>query len=188
MSATRLLVLGVVRQCGTAHGYRVRAELVAWGAEEWANIKWGSLYHALRQFAKEGLMIATPAKDTPGRTDYSLTTSGETEFHRLLRDALRRPEHRPDTLGAALALLPALTREEAITLLTERLRTLETERTEKAKLAELGTAPGTEHLRELPRLWEHTARGGIEWTQGLLHRLRSGTYAMTNDNTHTTPP
>ncbi len=38
MSATRLLVLGVVRMYGQAHGYRVGRELMSWGVEEWANV------------------------------------------------------------------------------------------------------------------------------------------------------
>ncbi len=54
MSATRLLVLGVVRVHGQAHGYRAGRELMDWGAEEWANVKWGSLYHALRKLSEQG--------------------------------------------------------------------------------------------------------------------------------------
>ena len=48
VSATRLLVLGVVRGSGHMHGYRVGADLLSWGAGEWANVKWGSIYRALR--------------------------------------------------------------------------------------------------------------------------------------------
>ena len=47
MSATRLLVLGVVRMFGRAHGYQVRRELLTWSADEWANVQPGSIYHAL---------------------------------------------------------------------------------------------------------------------------------------------
>ena len=52
MSATRLLVLGVVRTHGQAHGYLVNAELESWGAEKWAGLKSGSIYQSLRQLAK----------------------------------------------------------------------------------------------------------------------------------------
>jgi hypothetical protein len=30
------------------HGYRVGHDPLSWGAGEWANVKWGSIYHALR--------------------------------------------------------------------------------------------------------------------------------------------
>ncbi|NUT10617.1 MAG: PadR family transcriptional regulator, partial [Nonomuraea sp.] len=55
MSATRLLVLGVVRLHGRAHGYLVGSELESWEAGQWAGLRSGSIYHALRQLAKEGL-------------------------------------------------------------------------------------------------------------------------------------
>ncbi|MGH3566084.1 MAG: PadR family transcriptional regulator [Pseudonocardia sp.] len=94
MSATRLLVLGIVRGYGRAHGYRVGHDLLSWGADEWANVKWGSIYHALRALTQSGFLL--DHNDILGRTDYELTERGEAEFIRLLSDALRRPEPRPD--------------------------------------------------------------------------------------------
>ena len=58
MSTIRLLVLGAVRQHGRAHGYQVRNDLEYWGAHEWSNAKPGSIYHALKQLAKQGLLVA----------------------------------------------------------------------------------------------------------------------------------
>lgn len=58
MSAIRLLVLGAVRMHGRAHGYQVRNDLEYWGAHEWSNAKPGSIYHALKQMAKQGLLLA----------------------------------------------------------------------------------------------------------------------------------
>lgn len=63
MSATRLLVLGMVRLYGRAHGYRIGSALESWGAHEWANIKWGSIYHALKKMTAERLLEST---ETPG--------------------------------------------------------------------------------------------------------------------------
>ena len=56
MSATRLLVLGVVRMYGSAHGYQVRRELLTWSADKWANVAPGSIYHALKKMAAEKLL------------------------------------------------------------------------------------------------------------------------------------
>src|SRR4030081_1520190 len=119
MSATRLLVLGIGRGYGRAHGYRVGNDLLSWGADEWANVKWGSIYHALRSLTQAGFLL--DHDEVPTRTDYELTERGEQEFMRLLRDALRRPHPRPDLVGAALAMLPSLPRAEAVALLRERL-------------------------------------------------------------------
>ena len=169
VSATRLLVLGVVRGYGRVHGYRVGADLLSWGAGEWANVKWGSIYHALRQATRAGLL--RDHDDVPGRTDYELTERGEAEFRRLLRDALRQPQPRPDLLGAALALLPALTRDEALALLRERLTTLE-QRREKARV-QLDAWTDPPHVRELFGLWEATRRRRLG-VDARAHRAAGG--------------
>ncbi|MFE2756810.1 PadR family transcriptional regulator [Actinosynnema sp. NPDC059335] len=177
MSATRLLVLGVVRGYGRAHGYLVGNDLMSWGAGEWANVKWGSIYHALKQLAKEGRLVDVEVP--PARTDYEITPEGEVEYRRLLREALRRPGTRPDLLAAGLAMLPSLGRAEAVGLLTERLAALEARRdAARARAAEWGGPP---HVTELFGLWEHTASGGVGWTRGLLARLGDGAYRMAGE-------
>lgn len=177
MSATRLLVLGVVRGYGRAHGYRIGTDLSSWGAEEWANVKWGSIYHALRSLTGAGLVL--DHDDVPGRTDYELTARGESEYRRLLRDAVRRPQSRPDQLAAALAMLPSLRRDEAVGLLRERLAALEEIR-DKAQ-AQLDSRSDGPHWFELFGLWRHTAAGGVDWTAGLIARLEAGAYPMAGE-------
>lgn len=177
MSATRLLVLGMVRGYGRAHGYRVGNDLLSWGADEWANVKWGSIYHALRALTQAGFLL--DHNDIPGRTDYELTERGRAEFLRLLRDALRRPQPRPDFLGAALAMLPSLPRAEAITLLRERLTRLEETR-DKAQ-AQVDSWADPSHVLELFGLWQQTAADSAEWTRGVIERLEAGAYLMADD-------
>ncbi len=170
-------MLGIVRGYGRAHGYRVGSDLLSWGADEWANVKWGSIYHALRKLTADGFLL--DRDEVPGRTDYELTERGEAEFQRLLRDALRRPNPRPDLIGAALAMLPSLPRADAVRLLRERLAALEETR-DKARAQVEGWADPP-HVRELFGLWEHTAAGGAEWTRGLIQRLEAGAYPMAGE-------
>lgn len=177
MSATRLLVLGIVRGYGRAHGYRVGTDLLSWDAGDWANVKWGSIYHALRSLTDAGMLL--DHDDVPGRTEYELTGRGEAEYLRLLREAVRRPQTRPDQLGAALAMLPSLPRDEAIRLLGERLAALEQIRDKAA--AQLDGWASPPHWSELYGLWRDTAAGGVEWTEGLIGRLRAGAYAMAGE-------
>ncbi|MET0135118.1 MAG: PadR family transcriptional regulator [Kibdelosporangium sp.] len=178
MSATRLLVLGVVRGYGRAHGYLIGNDLLAWGADRWANVKWGSIYHALKQLTKTG-HLTEDWTSVPGRTEYELTEQGEQEFQRLLRNAIRHPEPRPDTLGAGLALFPALSRADAIGLLEERLAALEAGRDEAN--AQLRRPQGHQHMAELYTLFEQSAESGADWTRGLLARLRAGAYPMAGE-------
>jgi DNA-binding PadR family transcriptional regulator len=177
MSATRLLVLGIVRGYGRAHGYRIGNDLLSWGADEWANVKWGSIYHALHSLTEGGYL--RDFNDMPGRTEYELTERGEAEYMKLLRDALRRPQPRPDALGAALAMLPSLSREEAISLLRERLGALETAR-DKAR-AQVDALVDPPHVRELFGMWEHSAASSAEWTRGVIERLEGGAYPMAGE-------
>jgi DNA-binding PadR family transcriptional regulator len=56
MSATRLLILGALRFMQPAHGYEIRRTLETWNADQWANIAYGSIYHALNKMAEEGFL------------------------------------------------------------------------------------------------------------------------------------
>ena len=58
MKPVRLLVLGALRRRVRAHGYQVRADLESWGAHEWSTATSGSVYHALKSMAGQGLLVA----------------------------------------------------------------------------------------------------------------------------------
>src|SRR3954466_2142424 len=111
MSATKLLVLGIVHLSGGAHGYQVRSELQSWRAEIWAKIKPGSIYHALKKAAADGLLTehAEPGNSGRGRVVYRETSRGGDEIVDLVRAALRRT-HDPTMRDASIALLPKLLR------------------------------------------------------------------------------
>ena len=184
MSATRLLVLGVVRGYGRAHGYLIGNDLLAWEADRWANVKWGSIYHALAALTRSGSLLDHVG--VRGRTEYELTERGEAEFGRLLRAALRVPDRHPDQLGAALAFLPSLPRAEAISLLRERLATCEAAQRSAHERREGWDWPP--HVRELFGLWAADAAGGAEWARGLIGRLEAGAYAMAGEPGSPGPP
>lgn len=121
MSAIRLLVLGAVRQHGRAHGYQVRNDLEYWGAHEWSNAKPGSIYHALKQMAKQGLLhaheVAPSTAGGPPRTEYEITDTGTEEFLRLLHEALVAYDQKMDLQSAAIGFIVDLRRDEALDLL-----------------------------------------------------------------------
>src|SRR5262249_53456335 len=115
MSSTRLLILGVVRALQPVHGYDVRRELVSWHAERWANVAYGSIYHALTKMTAEGLLeeVATEQRgNRPARTSYRITAPGETEFHRLLHEAWWTFQPSIDPFFAAISFMPCLNRAE----------------------------------------------------------------------------
>uniref|UniRef100_A0AAU1UBC9 PadR family transcriptional regulator n=1 Tax=Streptomyces sp. NBC_00119 TaxID=2975659 RepID=A0AAU1UBC9_9ACTN len=186
MSAIRLLVLGAVRQHGRAHGYQVRNDLEYWGAHEWSNAKPGSIYHALKQMAKQGFLVAHEIAPStaggPPRTEYEITDEGTEEFLTLLREALVTYDQKPDILSAALGFIVDLPRREAVELLRRRVEGIEEWR--RAVTEYYTPEDGPErlgHIGEIMNFWVHSADAGAEWTRGLIGRIEGGAYTFAGE-------
>ncbi|MCX6465661.1 MAG: PadR family transcriptional regulator [Pseudonocardiales bacterium] len=187
MSATRILVLGVVRGHGQAHGYQVRRELLSWRADAWARVAPGSIYQALRTLTKHGLLeqVSTEAgSGGPERTVYRITPDGETELLHLIRSTITDAARDAEPLNAAFAFLALLGRAEAVDLFHHRARTLwarlvEVEPPEDAPPApDDGTPP---QVAALFRLYAAQIRADIDWSVDLATRIRDGEYAFADD-------
>ncbi|MFJ8645649.1 PadR family transcriptional regulator [Streptomyces sp. NPDC093546] len=186
MSAIRLLVLGAVRQHGRAHGYQVRNDLEYWGAHEWSHAKPGSIYHALKQMARQGLLRAYETAPStaggPPRTEYELTEQGTEEYFALLRASLTSYDQKVDVLTAAVGFLVDLEREEALALLGRRLAAIE--RWKADVLERYTPEEGPEalgHIGEIMNLWVHSADAGAAWTRGLIERIERGAYTFAGE-------
>ncbi|WP_438292460.1 PadR family transcriptional regulator [Streptomyces sp. HUAS TT7] len=186
MSSIRLLVLGAVRQHGRAHGYQVRNDLEYWGAHEWSNAKPGSIYHALKQMAKQGVLLAHEVAPStvggPPRTEYELTDAGREEFFRLLREALASYDQKMDVLSAALGFMVDLPRAEAVALLRDRLDKLAGWRASATEYYTPEEGPGQlGHIGEIMNMWVHSADAEAEWTRGLIARIEGGAYVFAGE-------
>ncbi|MFE2292043.1 PadR family transcriptional regulator [Streptomyces sp. NPDC059452] len=186
MSAIRLLVLGAVRMHGRAHGYQVRNDLEYWGAHEWSNAKPGSIYHALKQMAKQGLLHAHETAPStaggPPRTEYEVTEEGLAEYRTLLRDAIRSYDQNLDVLSAAIGFIVDLPREEAIALLKERIEGIREWRDSVTDYYTPEEGPESlGHVGEIMNLWVHSADSGAEWTRGLVERIEGGAYTFAGE-------
>ncbi|MFI5483126.1 PadR family transcriptional regulator [Streptomyces rubiginosohelvolus] len=186
MSAIRLLVLGAVRMHGRAHGYQVRNDLEYWGAHEWSNAKPGSIYHALKQMAKQGLLLAHETAPStaggPPRTEYEVTEKGLEEYRALLRDAIRSYDRNMDVLSAAVGFIVDLPREEAVALLKERIEGIREWREAVTEYYTPEEGPESlGHIGEIMNLWVHSADSGAEWTRGLIARIEGGAYTFAGE-------
>ncbi|WP_424570094.1 helix-turn-helix transcriptional regulator [Streptomyces sp. CH-036] len=186
MSAIRLLVLGAVRMHGRAHGYQVRNDLEYWGAHEWSNAKPGSIYHALKQMAKQGLLLAHETAPStaggPPRTEYEVTEMGLDEYRALLRDAIRSYDRNMDVLSAAVGFIVDLPREEAVALLKERIEGIREWREAVTEYYTPEEGPESlGHIGEIMNLWVHSADSGAEWTRGLIARIEGGAYTFAGE-------
>lgn len=183
MSAIRLLVLGAVRRHGRAHGYQVRNDLEQWGAHEWSNAKPGSIYHTLKQLAKQGLLLAHETAPStaggPPRTEYELTERGDEEFLALLRQALVSHDRKMDVVSSGIGFIVHLPRAEVLTLLRRRVAGLEAWRRSVTDYYTPEDGPERlGHIGEVTHLWVHSADAGAEWTRGLIERIERGAYTF----------
>lgn len=180
MSATRLLILGVLR-IRPLHGYEVRRELETWRAETWANIAYGSIYFALNKLTEERLIEpADPNQEAGGkraaRTTYRVTEAGEQEYQRLLREAWWQVKPVIDPFQVALAFMDDLPREELLMVLRYRLAGLEQTLMVLDYIAETyKSGPDRpRHVRESFRLSAAELKAKREWMAGVIAKLERG--------------
>ncbi|MFE3541503.1 PadR family transcriptional regulator [Nocardia sp. NPDC059177] len=186
MSAIRLLVLGAVRQHGRAHGYQVRNDLEFWGAHEWSNAKPGSIYHALKQMAKQGLLVehevAPSTVGGPPRVEYEINDKGTEEYFALLRQALTSYDQKMDMLSAGIGFLVDLPRDDAVALLEQRITGLTRWRASVTEYYTPEEGPGQlGHIGEIMNMWVHSADSEAAWTRGLIERIRQGAYVFAGE-------
>ena len=188
MSATRLLVLGVLRFMQPAHGYEVRRELISWRLEENANVKPGSIYGALRTLEKDGCIAVHAHSEGDGRpekTTYVVTGEGEKEFQVLLREAWWTVTWPKEPLLPGLCLMIGLPREELIRALGARMAKLQADLDAisfKRSLIRDGADPAAgeipEHVREILDFVTARGRAELDWAKGFQRRLRDGYYQL----------
>lgn len=187
MSATRLLVLGVVRIFQPVHGYDVQRELTSWQVEAWASVAPGSIYSQLKTLTKARLVEVVDTEQEgsrPARTTYRVTADGEVEFFRLLRTGLWEVSRSTAMLLAALSFFPELRRNELIAALEHRAAQLEAGRAQLPFVVEeLERMPETpDHVAEAFLLGRDLADGELRWTRAFADRLRAGEYDVASDS------
>ena len=186
MSAIRLLVLGAVRLHGRAHGYQVRNDLEFWGAHEWSNAKPGSVYHALKQLAKQGLLRAHDTAPStaggPPRTEYEITPEGVEEYFSLLRRALSAHDERRDMLSAGLGFMVDLPRHEVVELLSVREEGLKAwQDSVSSHYIPDEYADTMGHIGEIMGMWLAVGRAEAEWTRRLIERIETGAHSFAGE-------
>lgn len=112
------------------HPYEMQRLIREWHKDEFLDLKRGSLYHAIEQLRRAGLIDPVEisrAGRRPERTIYRLTEQGEQSMRTWLCHMLAKPLREPHRFFAALSFLPVLPPEVVLEQLSERLRLLESE-------------------------------------------------------------
>jgi len=179
VSATRLLILGILQKKQPLHGYAIRRELELWNTEKWANIAYGSIYSALNKMAEEELIEAVNPDQTEKRsprTEYIITESGKQEFERLLRDYWWAWKPVIDPFQVALTFMDCLPREELLAALRYRAEGL------RSFLAAYSVSeiwkvsyPNTpRHIAENLRLVTAHSEAELRWLEEVIGKVERG--------------
>jgi DNA-binding PadR family transcriptional regulator len=126
-AVTRLTLLALLSG-QPMDGYELRRQIELRTMDQWADIKYGSIYPALRRLAEEGLVEEIGrdrAGNLPTRTTYRITGPGREELTQLLRVAWAIPEFTAHAVDVALSFADLITPEEIEKLLELLLQALD---------------------------------------------------------------
>ena len=166
----RLLILGVLHR-GDFHPYEIKRRLENAMVECYIDVDVGTLYYAIRQLEKEGLIAAVSRQRVARggmRTVYSISGKGKAEFRDLLHRQFQEEGPVSQTLYGALLFLHLSDLATVEDLVRRRIARLD------ELIAKLGPirrelAPvistGGEHLL---RHIDRQRRLDREWLKGLL--------------------
>lgn len=122
-----LAVLAVLRE-HPMHPYDILRVLKERRKDDVLVLKRGSLYHAIRRLAADGLIAeGETTRDglRPERTTYTVTPAGEKALGDWLKQLVSVPRREPSTFMAAMSFLVYLEPAEAIRALEQRREQLE---------------------------------------------------------------
>ena len=162
------------------HPYEMASTLRERRKDESIKLNYGSLY-AVVESLKEHALIAEQATsregNRPERTVYRITDAGSLELIDWLSELLSRPAKQYTQFEAGLCLMAVLPPEDALSLLEQRIVTLELQAVQAQSVRELLAE------KKFPRLFsiENEYRWALEqaelrWTRELAAEIRSGQF------------
>ncbi len=121
--SVQLVLLGFLKE-RDYYGYELKKEIQR-RMEHWTDIKFGSIYHALKKLVEHDFVEVVGSyreKARPARTVYRITEAGKKEFERRLRELLGRIERVYLDFHIGLYFAGNLSREELDAVLDRRLQ------------------------------------------------------------------
>lgn len=160
------------------HPYEMATVMRQRGKQESIKLNYGSLYTVVQRLAKAGFIDPQETERQgrrPERTVYRLTAAGHVELVDWLSEMVSTPAKEYPKFEAALAMLPALGPDEALTLLADRCTQLELLLVQHRSIRELM------ERQEFPELFwiedDYTAtllQAELDWVQRLRSKIAAG--------------
>jgi len=172
---TRLLVLGAVAMFEPVNGYQIRRELISWQVDRWAHVNPGSIYSALTNLDRDGLVRRHDLVDLHREVAvYEITEEGRTWLTEGLVASLEHVDpHDRVAFQIAFGMLPLLPREQVATSLGRRRIALEQAVAEFVRGKD-DLLNGPPHARRGWSLWMDLAVAELAWLREVIADVRSG--------------
>ena len=178
-----LLILGVLHR-GKFHPYEIKRRLRNAMVECYTDVDVGTLYYAIRQLEKNGLIVPVQrqrVKRGGVRTVYEISGSGRRRFQQLLNEQFAAQGTVADTLYAPMLFLHFSNLELVADMLRERV-SRETEAIQqiagiRKQLAPVLSTGGLQLLKHLDL--QH--RLDRKWLRGVLVEIEKGTVRDVTD-------
>jgi DNA-binding PadR family transcriptional regulator len=171
-----LAVLSLLRE-RSMHPYELQRQMRIRHTDELLALKPGSLYHAINQLQRDGLIVRVETSREgrrPERTVYRITPDGEEELTTWLRDLLSTPAREPNQFMAAMSHVLNLTPDDALQQLQLRLVNLDVTRAAmRAVESGVGELVGRPSVLEVEYA-RALAEAEAAWVRALIDDLRSG--------------
>jgi len=171
-----LLILGVLHR-GKFHPYEIKRRLINAKIECYTDVDVGTLYYAVRQLARQGLITAVTREHvSPGgmRTVYGITAGGRRRFRELLHAQFAAAGPVADTLYSAMLFLHLADMPVVAELLHRRLEQQAELITKigslRSELEPILSTGGHHLLRHI----DAQRRLDRKWLQGVLADVRAG--------------
>ncbi len=177
-ASARVLVLGALHRADKPmHGYEIRQELERWGAEHWASLSYGSIYHALAKMAEEGLLteaITESSQRGPDRKLYELTEQGRQEFAAGVRDLWWRYKPAIDRMSTAIAFMDVLPTDELLAALRRRAQGFRLALDQYPEWIRLKLEHAPAFVAESLHLGRAKDEAELAWIEGVIEKIENG--------------
>jgi DNA-binding PadR family transcriptional regulator len=182
-----LAVMGLLRE-RDMHPYEMQRQMHIRHTDELLGLKRGSLYHAINQLQRDGLIESietSRAGRWPERTVYRLTADGEEELLVWLRDLISTPVREPSQFTTALAHVSHLAPQDALQHLQVRAVNLEaTTAALRAVERGVGALVGRPAVLEVEYACA-LLEAELSWLRSIIEDLKSGKLSWSIENTKT---
>lgn len=178
-----LLVLLGFLQNRDYHGYDLKKEIQRYMGN-WTDIKFGSIYHALKKLVERGFVEIVGEEKQKGKPDrriYRITSAGRNQFGLLLRELLLQNRRVFYDFDIGLYFADRLTKTQRSKILTERLRKIRQER------ARLENAKSFPVHRSIPRISEVIIDHSLSHLDAEIHWLENCLQRMLGEDLYAVP-